>query len=145
MITIKKYFFGKTKKEAQDNCSKHLDTLSTYQLENMIAICVFTLVTPDKCRCFCEYPEKTEGKSTTKLFEMMQGGKEGYVFFCPGCNSSHTLLSLTEGDKRISGDNICHFHVENNKIEFFNDCTHSLKGQTVTLDVISKLNVTVRT
>lgn len=143
-MTIKKHFYGKDKKEAQDKCSEHLDTLTGYQLQNIISICVFDFVTPAKCRCHCEYPKQTSGKNKSKIFEMMQGDKSGYVFFCPGCNTSHTLMSLAEEDNIVRGDNVCHYKIEDSEIEFFNDCTHSLKGQTVIIDVVSKLSVNIK-
>lgn len=57
-MTIKRYFYGKNEQEAKDKCGKHLETLSRYQLMNMLAISAFDIVTPTKCRCFCEYPKR---------------------------------------------------------------------------------------
>jgi len=64
-------------------------------------------------------------------------------FFCPGCNCAHgfnnrwtwngdkdnptispSLLSWGETSK-------CHSFIKNGKIQFLNDCSHSLKGTTI--------------
>jgi hypothetical protein len=81
-------------------------------------------------------------------------GKTGYIFQCPGCGSCHMVL--TEGsncpiwtvngvkeDKptvrpsiRVrggdaNGPTMCHSFVVDGKIQFLDDCTHELAGQTV--------------
>lgn len=76
---------------------------------------------------------------------------DGLMFYCPGCSSAHTVTIngvgtwifnndynvptinpsvLTRGGTE---DIICHLFLKNGMLEFLNDCTHDLKGQTVPL------------
>lgn len=84
-----------------------------------------------------------------------------YSFMCPGCHSEHfiwtgrpgytgpvwsfnfdvdrptfnpsLLVRVPEGDKM----NTCHSFIRDGRIQFLDDCTHSLKGQTVDLPDLS--------
>jgi hypothetical protein len=75
------------------------------------------------------------------------------VFWCPGCEEYHmvwitTPNTLTGAKWSWNGDDIkptfnpsilvngrkrCHSYVRDGKIEYLNDCNHSLAGQTVAL------------
>lgn len=75
--------------------------------------------------------------------------QKSFHFHCPGCECSHWVrvrglepcwtVSGIEEDKptvkpsiRVrDGQHVCHFFVCEGKIQFLNDCTHKLKGQTV--------------
>lgn len=83
----------------------------------------------------------------------------GQVFFCPGCKSTHAVNSHPNGPKwTYNGDtakptfgpsilvtcrwsviddemkdDVCHSFVTDGRIQFLNDCTHALAGQTVDL------------
>lgn len=84
--------------------------------------------------------------------------KEFYLFKCPGCNDSHVVYvkgfdiswsfngdldnpivspSLLLWHNGYPKENIppyrCHSFIKAGKIQFLNDCTHELKGQTVEL------------
>lgn len=77
-----------------------------------------------------------------------------YHFVCPGCNCEHAFDDRWQfnqdfekptispsflqtgflgfnGEEKMHG--ICHSFIKNGMIEFLNDCTHHLKGQTVEL------------
>lgn len=83
-------------------------------------------------------------------------GTNGYhLFYCPGCKAPHgfsvapdeagvpawemhcinpltlspSLLVTARGDPEYR----CHSFIRNGKIEFLNDCSHELAGQTVPL------------
>ena len=76
-----------------------------------------------------------------------------HVFFCPGCNSEHGIIVAPgrwEFDGNMENPTIspsvlvrgylgnenygtCHSFVKQGKIQFLNDCTHKLKGQTIDL------------
>lgn len=85
------------------------------------------------------------------------GGIEiaGYDIMCPGCKREHYINTgeniqgstwNTNGDTERptfipsllldQGTYRCHSFVENGNIRFLDDCTHSLKGQTVELPEI---------
>ena len=72
-------------------------------------------------------------------------------FKCPGCGRLHVIP--VEGPRAwgwngdyswptftpsilVRGAGVCHSFVTNGKIKFLDDCTHTLKGQTVELDEI---------
>lgn len=82
--------------------------------------------------------------------------KCGYLFECPGCGCAHYIQTNKSfspcwnfnGDVynptvspsiRVVApmhgrpDRICHSFIKNGKIQFLNDCTHGLAGQTVEL------------
>jgi len=88
------------------------------------------------------------------------GNLYGYQFTCPGCSRIHLLpVGMGTGHMyphwRFNDDleaptfepsiqarwdsgpgshmNICHSFVRNGNIQFMDDCTHSLRGQTVAL------------
>ena len=78
-----------------------------------------------------------------------------YIFDCPGCNHSHFVNTNPEYGivwefnkdfekptvspsllvRMLCKDemNICHSFVKDGSIQFLNDCTHTLAGQTVEL------------
>lgn len=92
--------------------------------------------------------------------------RDGYLsFFCPGCKTHHTV---TVSEKNVSGagwhwngslekptlspsvlvrwdfgeerkPRVCHSFVRDGKIQFLNDCTHSLAGQTVDLPEVGNV------
>jgi hypothetical protein len=83
--------------------------------------------------------------------------REAYTFFCPGCNEAHLIYTagsdvpvwsfngsiekptfnpslLLRGyiNDKLPND-VCHSFIKDGNIQFLNDCTHALKGQTVAL------------
>jgi len=70
-----------------------------------------------------------------------------YHYICPGCGYIHALspnVHKFNGDldkptfspsllQNFSPERICHSYIMDGKIQFLNDCWHSLKGQTVEL------------
>ena len=84
--------------------------------------------------------------------------EERMCFKCPGCNRTHQIPTKGPAAWGFNGDmnsptitpsilatwdmgpntfkNVCHSFVTNGKIQFLNDCTHQLAGQTVDLDEI---------
>lgn len=92
-----------------------------------------------------------------KLTEVIRNNKTvAYRFHCKGCGFSHIIYT----DKEVSNivwqfngnlekptfkpsllvyipddDGLrCHSFIRNGNIEYLNDCTHDLKGQTIELD-----------
>lgn len=92
-----------------------------------------------------------------KFFEWRPGI---YLFNCPGCNFTHQvatkeskanvtwdfnddlvnptvmpsiLMHWSQGPKKV--EERCHSYIRDGKIQFLNDCTHALAGQTVDLPV----------
>ena len=82
----------------------------------------------------------------------LNGGNFDFAFFCPGCNCCHGIDSkrwsfnmdmekptispsilVTVGHHPDAPD-VCHSFVTDGKIQFLDDCTHPLKGQTVELE-----------
>lgn len=87
----------------------------------------------------------------------------GYRFFCPGCKETHMFFTSWQFDGNMdkptvspsilvawranpdAGDGfeewrkerICHSFIKIGMIQFLQDCTHSLKGQTVPLPDIA--------
>lgn len=76
-----------------------------------------------------------------------------FVFYCPGCEMDHGFNAFKNQEPRwtFNGDmlkptispsllirygknKICHSFINNGMIEFLNDCTHALKGQTIPLE-----------
>jgi len=85
-------------------------------------------------------------------------GKEGLIFWCPGCNMAHSIRTNPDGWGYNGNPNaptftpsvlvtynglnagidgappaVCHSFVTDGKIQFLSDCTHSLAGVTVPL------------
>lgn len=73
-----------------------------------------------------------------------------YCFECPGCGCLHKINStwayngnagkptlspsvLVRSFDDVGTPTICHSFVKDGKIQYLNDCTHSLAGQTVEL------------
>ena len=81
-----------------------------------------------------------------------------YTFWCPGCECAHGIWTMKRGgtpnwefngreDKptfspsilvrypngATGKDEVCHSYVRDGQIQFLNDCTHKLAGQTVEL------------
>ena len=91
------------------------------------------------------------------IIRTLQGG--GQTFFCPGCESTHSVNSNRNGPRwTYNGDpaaptfspsilvtcrwsetdasykdDVCHSFVTNGRIQFLGDCTHKLAGRTVDL------------
>lgn len=92
-------------------------------------------------------------------------GKKYLIFWCPGCDSTHTVRVRSEGTKGPSwewngsvdkptfspsilvtanfseedgGKEICHTFVVDGRIQFLEDCTHHLAGKTVDLPAWDK-------
>jgi hypothetical protein len=92
-----------------------------------------------------------------KFFKVENGKptEPDFIFFCPGCRCDHGIwvkkpdyfgpVWIFNGDLNnptvtpsllIRGgenDGICHSFITNGNIQYLNDCTHSLRGQTVEL------------
>lgn len=90
----------------------------------------------------------------SKIRQVIGGG---LVFWCPGCNSTHAIntqperarWSYNESPDRPTftpsvmvttrwslsdlgeKDDVCHSFVTDGRIQFLDDCTHALAGQTV--------------
>lgn len=69
-----------------------------------------------------------------------------WTFFCPGCQSKHTISEKTHhfnGDvdyPTLSPSVIynaegyrCHFYISDGHIQYLTDCTHIMAGQTLDL------------
>lgn len=72
-------------------------------------------------------------------------------FWCPACNEIHALndtwafngnlesptvnpsVRVTWLSGMLQKENICHSFIKDGNIQFLNDCTHNLAGQTVIL------------
>lgn len=92
---------------------------------------------------------------------LIENSEQQYMFECPGCEISHafdkrwsfngnldrptfqpSLLvhwtqyepSKQEGKKYDEKECVCHSFVTDGKIQFLNDCTHKLAGQTVEME-----------
>lgn len=84
------------------------------------------------------------------IYKDNENNKEGYSFYCPGCEHHHVFLvkggnlnwdfngsfekptfapSLLNRD--LKRKYCCHLFVKDGKIQFLNDCTHKFAGQTV--------------
>lgn len=75
----------------------------------------------------------------------------GWMFFCPGCRCGHRVTTppwtfngdlvsptirnsvLVNAGKACPTQPVCHSFVTDGQIQFLNDCTHELAGQTVPL------------
>jgi hypothetical protein len=94
-----------------------------------------------------------------------QGEIQGYSFYCPGCKRRHVVYTKEQSpggacwsfngdiDKPTFTPSIfvnpknhechvpelhsCHSFIRDGKIQFLNDCTHELAGQTVELPEIN--------
>lgn len=102
------------------------------------------------------------GQVSKKLRNWAGAGAFGFSFFCPGCNAPHTINTnpggwgfdgnieeptftpsvlvthdakpnAPEGFEEWRTARICHSFVRAGRIQFLDDCTHALKGQTVPL------------
>ena len=93
------------------------------------------------------------------LPDIHNGELRGYIIACPGCGMHHafyTELAMTNGARwTFNGDlerptfspsmlcwweegeerapRRCHSFVRDGRIEYLDDCTHAMKGQTVDL------------
>jgi len=76
-----------------------------------------------------------------------------FEFFCPGCKERHVICTnpkfgpVWQFNKDLDrptaspsllvrwndpdGNHVCHSFIRDGKIQFLNDCTHELKGQTI--------------
>lgn len=84
--------------------------------------------------------------------------KQYHYYWCPGCNALHSVAILpdrntlgagweftgtlecpTYSPSQLSrwstpkGEHVCHTFIKQGQIQFLNDCTHAMKGQTVPL------------
>lgn len=86
-----------------------------------------------------------------KFAKLKLDKEKSYIFHCPGCDNPHfvriegpgpnwKLSGLKENKPTVSpsmlvtkgrDNGTCHSFVKDGKIQFLNDCTHKLKGQTV--------------
>ncbi len=84
---------------------------------------------------------------------LYQRTDELLIFQCPGCNTIHQIVFAGPGAWGYNGDpekptfthsvlvtspnrkttHVCHSFVKDGQIQFLNDCTHSMAGQTVPL------------
>lgn len=78
----------------------------------------------------------------------LSGGNFDYMIFCPACKCGHgiDLARWTfNGDMEkpavspsllinYEDGKVCHSFIKEGKIQFLNDCTHDLAGQTVDLE-----------
>jgi hypothetical protein len=79
---------------------------------------------------------------TAPIMRKIAGEEGHWLFWCPGCECAHSIDKrwtfngdvhkptirasiLTKGGPR------CHSFVTDGQIQFLNDCTHALAGQTV--------------
>lgn len=85
-------------------------------------------------------------------------GEADYTFYCPGCECNHGV-HVNSGDVRWTftgsmerptvrpsllhryvntdgADVVCHYHITNGTLEYLNDCTHHLSGQTVEMEAL---------
>lgn len=86
----------------------------------------------------------------TKLRILESEKFKRYLFFCPGCQRTHSYdVGNTKPSWNFNGNlelptftpsllcnqhypsSRCHLHITNGKIIYCNDCHHELKGQTV--------------
>lgn len=93
------------------------------------------------------------------VFRLAEGGR--FLFWCPGCDGAHQVrvgvgpgprwgfdgdydrptltpsINVTYNGPDAGRDGappaVCHSFVHDGQIQFLNDCTHSLAGQTVPL------------
>lgn len=89
-----------------------------------------------------------------KLSDKDYKSEDALAYFkCPGCNSIHAIATAGPKAWRFNGNfdlptiqpsisvkgfhgdqkTLCHSFVTDGKIQFLDDCTHDLKGQTVDL------------
>lgn len=93
---------------------------------------------------------------STPRFEVVdeRDGSRSVLFHCPGCEYSHAFRVAGEGrpmwtwngdldratfapsllyrlERTDGGEHVCHSYVREGRIQFLNDCTHKLAGQTV--------------
>jgi len=102
------------------------------------------------------------GQLSKKLRGWAHGDRNGVSFFCPGCNSAHTIKTsaggwgwngdverptftpsvlvtypanpnASEEFKEWRTERRCHSFVTDGQIQFLGDSTHALAGQTVPL------------
>ncbi len=103
------------------------------------------------------------GQAGKFLRRWEHAGGGGYLFYCPGCSAPHAVSTegagawgfndnldrptftpsvlvshpanpqATDEFKEWRTDRRCHSFVTDGKIQFLDDCTHTLKGQTVPL------------
>lgn len=102
-------------------------------------------------------------KKVFSEYQKYRDGGDGYQFRCPGCEMDHviwvgpgkqpiwewngsvdlptfkpSLLVRWHKEKAAPGLNsVCHTFITEGKIQFLDDCTHALRGQTVDLAEIS--------
>lgn len=87
---------------------------------------------------------------SAKFFQISGRSETEWFFQCPGCDCLHYVdsprwnfngdvnnPSVTPSLVIEHSDNVrCHLFVRDGKIEFLDDSTHALKGQTVEIPVL---------
>lgn len=87
----------------------------------------------------------------SRIFE--HANNENVTIFCPACKCGHSINKTWQYDGNKDLPTIspsilvwsenrnyrCHSYVKKGKIEFLNDCSHDMKGQTVDLPEIESL------
>lgn len=78
-----------------------------------------------------------------------------YTFFCPGCGCYHGFLVRNDNcqpawsfDGRSVNPSLlsqtgpirCHLYIRDGNLQYLDDCTHDLKGQTVPMRDINETN-----
>lgn len=90
-----------------------------------------------------------------KVHAILQNGHAtfDYAIFCPGCQFGHGFRTTKHPKWEFNGDmekptlhpsllvrygaggeEVCHSFIKDGMIQFLDDCTHALKGQTVPLE-----------
>lgn len=86
-------------------------------------------------------------------FDWHRGGKQDQLwFFCPGCNLANMLPVSGSGAWRwdgnldaptlepsilcLTGKIRCHSFMRAGRLQFLDDCTHALRGQTIDVPVL---------
>lgn len=95
--------------------------------------------------------------------ESVAAGGADYLFECPACGCYHGVwttkrnksnavwqfngdlekptvspsLRIHYHDSKSNKDVLCHFYIKNGNIEYLNDCTHQLKGDTIKIPTIA--------
>jgi hypothetical protein len=98
-------------------------------------------------------PPKELGLQRAQLLTI--DGQPAAEIFCPGCKSLHVfdsrwtfngsleLPTFTPSMLVSNGAITCHSYVTNGKIQFLNDSTHALSGQTVDLPPVAQMQETI--
>ncbi len=82
----------------------------------------------------------------SQVSSVLRRSQDGYMHWCPGCKEMHRLPDTWKFNGNLeypsfeesfnhgnSKEKICHYVLTNGVLNFCNDCTHALKGQSVPL------------